>query len=646
MDLLYLWIDNFASINKEGFNLSAQFDFNIESTYKGGSPISYQLTISLNKDYCDIFPAPIRNVTGIVGMNGSGKSSLLNCIKVLSGQAGMMITSTIMCFLDPETKEIFTYYYSGGKMSILPLSLTLITEGDVAEKFKVSAPRPYQLIGDYTMKGNRVDGMHFDLKSLNCTYITNILSQHKEEIYDGILNLSTSALLTQVLDKVVTDEIRQSKDESKIPTLRLYPTHLTDFRKEELKDWVRFLAFANQSRYELPDFIPQLITIDFHFNDTDLKDENTYKLAAYRSRAKELLTIVIEYTNKHYQGQHKTRFMVLAYTSVLFYFMKEVSYSSNPKLYKILNSVLDNLGSSTNDLYQRLSGALTPLYDAIIDTEMAQRIQPLMKGNLERAVDWINFEDKSVTNGSFYQYHLPITAGLWRLLSLIFDLEQTTEADILSFRFEHDLSSGEEAMLHNCAKLMRAKRKWRGKPFLLLLDEGESNYHPEWQRNYFKNLMDVIKILFAAGQVQLILTTHSPFIVSDLPKSNMLFLEKTNKRTKVVDRQHHPETFAGNIHELYTDSFFLANNLVGAYATQLIKDMIAEIHEIKDGELDLAIYRQKFEKQINMIGEPFLKRTLLDMVSQKADFETVDDIVSAKEAELEELKRKRNSKRQ
>ena len=67
MELVYLWVDKYKNIDKQGFNFSPRF----RCEFKDGI-----LNIDENKHYVSIFPDNI-NITAIVGENGSGKSSIL-----------------------------------------------------------------------------------------------------------------------------------------------------------------------------------------------------------------------------------------------------------------------------------------------------------------------------------------------------------------------------------------------------------------------------------------------------------------------------------------------------------------------------------------------------------------------------------------
>ncbi|CAA6799617.1 MAG: Unknown protein [uncultured Sulfurovum sp.] len=77
MELVYLWVEDYKNIQKQGFNFSPRFHCEYDEK-------NNELTIDENDDYIENFFGDNINVTAIVGKNGSGKSSVLDIITYLS----------------------------------------------------------------------------------------------------------------------------------------------------------------------------------------------------------------------------------------------------------------------------------------------------------------------------------------------------------------------------------------------------------------------------------------------------------------------------------------------------------------------------------------------------------------------------------
>jgi hypothetical protein len=103
------------------------------------------------------------------------------------------------------------------------------------------------------------------------------------------------------------------------------------------------------------------------------------------------------------------------------------------------------------------------------------------------------------------------------------------------------------------------------------------------------------------------MVTHSPFILSDIPKSNVLFLENG----KPVDPMQE-NTFGANIHSLLKNGFFLSGMPMGDFAKQKINALFAKLN---DGHFSVEEYKA-MENEILMVGEPYLRGKLLELYGQ------------------------------
>lgn len=197
-----------------------------------------------------------------------------------------------------------------------------------------------------------------------------------------------------------------------------------------------------------------------------------------------------------------------------------------------------------------------------------------------------------------------------------------------------DMSSGEKAMLNLYSRFYSLRNINNNKNILdvmILVDEGESYFHPQWQKKYFNTLLEIIKYLFDKKRVQLILTSNSPFIASDLPNDNIIFLDKEKK-----DNMNEVRTFAANIHSLYANSFFIRDGLLGEFA----KNKVNQVYKVLNNRNVLTENQKKEIKSIiNIIGEPVIRNKLTEMLMKKdIVHENIEDIDKKIEVYKNEIK--------
>jgi predicted ATP-binding protein involved in virulence len=214
----------------------------------------------------------------------------------------------------------------------------------------------------------------------------------------------------------------------------------------------------------------------------------------------------------------------------------------------------------------------------------------------------------------------------YRSLIFLENSHNSQENNIFDFSFDIDLSDGEYEFL---LIFSRFYEKIRNKATTILVDEGESSLHPNWQKRYIDFLIQFLEKNYQ-NQIQLILTTHSPFILSDLPKENVIFLEKG----KQVDPNI--ETFGANIHTLLSHGFFMENGLMGEYAENKIQDVI----NFLNNEKSKIQTKEDALKIIQIIGEPFLQYKLEEKFHERFSTDTIKNEAKIKrlEQEIERLK--------
>lgn len=188
----------------------------------------------------------------------------------------------------------------------------------------------------------------------------------------------------------------------------------------------------------------------------------------------------------------------------------------------------------------------------------------------------------------------------------------------LKFRWR-SLSTGEQSFLSLVSRFHHLKHHEIGsdnlkKDLIILIDEGDAGYHPEWQRQFFKNTMEFISKLFADHNIQLIFTANAPFLTSDLPKYCVNFIEKISSDEVVIHEKQNSrsETFASNIHTLFSDSFYMDGALIGSFAKYKIDTIIKYLNS-----KDYIDQKLHYKKTIDLIGEPIVRRKLQTMWNEK-----------------------------
>ena len=192
------------------------------------------------------------------------------------------------------------------------------------------------------------------------------------------------------------------------------------------------------------------------------------------------------------------------------------------------------------------------------------------------------------------------------------------------------LSSGEKQQafvvssilyhLGNIESVFRDNNKNRIAPrtVCIILEEIELYFHPQFQKNLIKYILDGIKQMSFAHikGIQLMMVTHSPFVLSDIPTSNILALENgMQSDTKL-------QTFGANIYDMLNTSFFLHNSTIGDFAQWLIGRIILILKVYENPQYGINMLDDENEK--NGVDKEFMDKYLVAQENSKSwNIETI-----------------------
>lgn len=194
---------------------------------------------------------------------------------------------------------------------------------------------------------------------------------------------------------------------------------------------------------------------------------------------------------------------------------------------------------------------------------------------------------------------------------LLFEAENGKLVDMDSF------SSGEKQLLNtqsaiiyhlqNLNSIFKDPARMKYPQVNIILEEIELYFHPEYQRNFIYSLINLLEhsgIDEHIKDVNILIVTHSPFILSDIPKNNVLFLKEGRQ---VTDMQEN--TFGANIHTMLQNAFFLNGVTIGDFARDRINRLFGKLHN--------DVITEDVYKEILLVSEPFIKSQLLKMYNER-----------------------------
>lgn len=146
----------------------------------------------------------------------------------------------------------------------------------------------------------------------------------------------------------------------------------------------------------------------------------------------------------------------------------------------------------------------------------------------------------------------------------------------------------------------------------VIFDEVELYFHPELQRSFMGLLLQALQNAHFKNLhgINIILATHSPFLLSDIPHSNVLCL---GENTMSVEG-----TLGANIIELLGNSFFLSS-VIGNVASNEIREIV-NLYQAAKREENITDRFEKKKKRFKYVYKCIADSYLKKMVGRMFDY--------------------------
>lgn len=494
MELLYIWIgDNPIDTLQQEFCFTPEYDIHFDN-------LNNELFIQ-KKNIPNIFKTDnILNISGVVGENGTGKTTLLN-------KLGSISDIKLKSQKSKVKKEFIAVFYDDVVVIFNSTNQKIKVEGEVTDCIVKYSSSKIDVNLDQLSKvyltNSNFSGENYYLKLGEIDYI-NLSSKTFEILekeffsYKGSLNDQRGANNTKF-------DIMQS----------IFPNFM-DNRFRSLID-IDFLVYVKglKDRFIGKDISNVRFKIDKidDFISSDLKDLNYYTKDYHKNDVEEFEKKFIKLNKNINSNNDITSSLIMNLAGELIY------------CYPNFN---EHIGEcyTIDELYEKCKGFIKEH----TFTDSKDNKEKEYFRNAIKEIDKIKRKNFEI-NGNYYT----------KSINYFWDTIEEFVYNKTSFvlKYIHILdeynSSGERAILNFMSRiyfLSKIKDYFKDKNYklreniLLLIDEIDLYLHPAWQQKIITTLINELNECFPDNVFQIVFSTHSPIVLSDMPTQNCVFLKK------------------------------------------------------------------------------------------------------------------------
>lgn len=216
------------------------------------------------------------------------------------------------------------------------------------------------------------------------------------------------------------------------------------------------------------------------------------------------------------------------------------------------------------------------------------------------------------------------------------------------------LSSGEKHLINIVSSILyhvqnvasrwnvveRVQESCQYRNICIMLDEAELYAHPKYQAKLLSYILKSLEGLNlgenAVTGIQILIATHSPFVLSDIPSCNILSIKDGKPFGKTQDMIG--KTFAANVYDILSHKFFM-DSFVGEFARAKINNLLKEITNISKNLMsEEEITRLRMA--ISVIGDDFLRSNIEERLNRAYKKDCTSPSYLDLQNQVEELKQK------